>query len=345
LATADRVARIRGVVQRAGDEVRAQYPVLARTDLVGTVILLGSLAGMVASGALYLCGDIPWWICVPVSAVFASFLHELEHDLIHLMYFRKNAAVRNLFMALVWLARPSTLNPWIRRNLHLNHHKHSGQENDIEERAITNGEPWGPMRLLMVSDNIMAIVIGAMRRRRWRSKLKLLVRGLTGYFPLGWLNWGTWYVFLGFHAVDGLARLSGAPAAWSAQTLSWMAIVDAATVVIVAPNVLRTFCLHTVSSNMHYYGDIEEDNLMQQTQVLDVWWLWPLQLFCFNFGSTHAIHHFVVKEPFYIRQLTAGKAHTIMREMGVRFNDIGTFRRANRFERENLQSSRKASPH
>ena len=97
------------------------------------------------------------------------------------------------------------------------------------------------------------------------------------------------------------------------------------------PNMLRTFCLHFISSNMHYYGDVEPRNIIQQTQVLNAWWLAPMQLFCFNFGSTHAIHHFVVKEPFYIRQATAKRAHAVMRENGVRFNDMGTFRRANRY--------------
>ncbi len=58
-----------------------------------------------------------------------------------------------------------------------------------------------------------------------------------------------------------------------------------------------------------------------------------MQAFCFNFGSTHGIHHFVVKEPFYLRQLTASVAHKVMAEMGVRFNDLGTFTRANRFTR------------
>lgn len=104
--------------------------------------------------------------------------------------------------------------------------------------------------------------------------------------------------------------------------------------VIIGPNVLRTFCLHFVSSNMHYYGDIEPGNVIQQTQVLNPWWLWPLQAFCFNFGSTHGIHHFVVKEPFYIRQMTVKTAHKVMAEMGVRFNDFGTFARANRFARQ-----------
>jgi hypothetical protein len=85
---------------------------------------------------------------------------------------------------------------------------------------------------------------------------------------------------------------------------------------------------------MHYYGDVEPGNVIQQTQVLNPWWMWPLQAFCFNFGSTHGIHHFVVKEPFYIRQMTVSVAHKVMREMGVRFNDFGTFGRANRFVRK-----------
>ena len=76
---------------------------------------------------------------------------------------------------------------------------------------------------------------------------------------------------------------------------------------------------------MHYFGDIDSRNVIQQTQVLNPWWMLPFQLFCFNFGSTHAIHHFVVRDPFYIRQLTARTAHAALREVGVRFNDVGTF--------------------
>ena len=56
-------------------------------------------------------------------------------------------------------------------------------------------------------------------------------------------------------------------------------------------------------------------------------------MFCFNFGSTHAIHHFVVKEPFYVRQATAATGHRVLREIGVRFNDTGSFARANRYTR------------
>ena len=329
-----RSAHIREVVLAKGVELRQRYPLLLHQDALGAGILAFALAGMVGSAALYISGHMAWWVCLLLNAFFASLTHELEHDLIHSMYFRKQRLPHNLMMGLVWLARPSTINPWIRRHLHLNHHKVSGTETDMEERAITNGEPWGIARLLMVGDNLMSAFIRMLRAKTWAHKLSIVQRSLKVYAPLALLHWGAWYVFLGFHGINAIAWLMGASVAWSANTLAVMQMIDIAAVVIIGPNVLRTFCLHFVSSNMHYYGDIEAGNVIQQTQVLNPWWMWPLQAFCFNFGSSHGIHHFVVKEPFYIRQMTVPVAHKVMREMGVRFNDFGTFGRANRFTRK-----------
>ncbi len=331
---AQRSAHIREVVLAKGVELRERYPILNHQDALGAGILAFALAGMIGSAALYISGHMAWWVCLLLNAFFASLTHELEHDLIHSMYFRKQRVPHNLMLGLVWLARPSTINPWIRRHLHLNHHKVSGTETDMEERAITNGEPWGFARLLMVGDNVMSAFIRMLRARTWTHKFSIIKRSLKVYAPLALVHWGAWYVFLGFHAANGIAYLMGSPIEWSATTLSVMQVIDIAAVVIIGPNVLRTFCLHFISSNMHYYGDIEAGNVLQQCQVLNPWWLWPLQAFCFNFGSSHGIHHFVVKEPFYIRQLTVPVAHKVMREMGVRFNDFGTFGRANRFVRK-----------
>lgn len=342
LNATQRSAHIREVVLAKGVELRERYPILQHQDAVGASILAFALAGMIGSAALYLTGHMAWWVCLLLNAFFASLTHELEHDLIHSMYFRKQRVPHNLMMGLVWLARPSTINPWIRRHLHLNHHKVSGSETDVEERAITNGEPWGIARLLMVGDNIMSSFIRMLRAKTWALKISIIKRTLKAYAPLALMHWGAWYVFLGFHAANGIAHLSGTSIEWSATTLSVMQVIDIAAVVIIGPNVLRTFCLHFISSNMHYYGDVEPGNVMQQTQVLNAWWLWPLQAFCFNFGSTHGIHHFVVKEPFYIRQMTAPVAHKVMREMGVRFNDIGTFSRANRFVRQETTEPQQA---
>lgn len=325
-------ARLREAVMARGEQLRRQYPILRHQDAIGAGILGLALLGMLGSAWLYLQGYLAWWACLLANAFFASLTHELEHDLIHSMYFRKQRIPHNLMLVLVWLARPSTINPWIRRHLHINHHKVSGSPQDTEERGITNGEPWGLQRLLMVGDNIMAGVLHAAHERTWKRRARRLLRTLVAYAPLGLLNWSAWYLFLAFHASDLLAQAAGQPLAWSAGTLQLMHWLDIAVVVLVGPNVLRTFCLHFISSNMHYYGDVEPGNVIQQTQVLNAWWLWPLQAFCFNFGSTHGIHHFVVREPFYIRQMTASVAHPLMREMGVRFNDLGTFRRANRWQ-------------
>lgn len=325
-------AKIRATVTARGDELRQRYPILQHQDALGVAILSFALAGMLGCAWLYLQGTIAWWACLLANAFFASLTHELEHDLIHSMYFRKQRVPHNLMLALVWLARPSTINPWIRRHLHINHHKVSGTAQDTEERGITNGQPWGLQRLLMVGDNIMAGVLHAAHEQTWKRRGIRLLRTLAAYAPLGLLNWSAWYLFLAFHTSDLLAQAAGQPLAWSTTTLQYMHWLNIVVVVLVGPNVLRTFCLHFISSNMHYYGDVEAGNVIQQTQVLNPWWLWPLQAFCCNFGSTHGIHHFVVKEPFYIRQLTASVAHPLMRQMGVRFNDFGTFTRANRWQ-------------
>ncbi len=116
---------------------------------------------------------------------FASLTHELEHDLIHSMYFRKQRVPHNLMMGLVWLARPSTINPWIRRHLHLNHHKVSGTEADMEERAITNGEPWGIARLLMVGDNVMSAFIRMLRAKTRAHKFSIIKRFSEGLRTAG----------------------------------------------------------------------------------------------------------------------------------------------------------------
>ena len=336
-----RAAHIKHVAEAAGAALRHRHPVLQHQDAIGAGLLAVSLLGMLASGWLHVQGIWPAWLTIVVTAMFASLTHELEHDLIHKMYFRKTPWAHNLMMGLVWLARPSTINPWVRRDLHFHHHKTSGQPIDLEERAITNGEPWGPRRLLMLADNALSVLL---RAHRAPSPLNILKRSFLAYFPLGVVFWASWHLFLGFHASDAIAQAFGTPIAWSNETLALMHTLDTWVVVLIAPNVLRSFCLHFVSSNMHYHGDVEAGNQIEECQVLDSWLMLPFHLFCFNFGSTHAIHHFLVKEPFYIRQMTASAVKPVMRDMGVRFNDFGTFLRANRLGRADPVATGRENP-
>lgn len=344
MTDAEKTAHIKQVVTQAGVELRERHPWLRHQDLIGVAIMVFAVAGMLGSAVLYYQGVMAWWLCIPLVAFFASLTHELEHDLIHLMYFRDKRWANNLMMAIGWLTRPSTVSPFVRRRLHLHHHKHSGTESDLEERGITNGERWGLRRLLMTGDNMLAIYLRPLKMRKMvreyikaqkpqsKAEVRALVREqMTSYIPLGYVHYTLWHAFLLFHAVNLVSTGLGMPITWPEMLISGMSLVNFLAVVWLAPNALRTFCLHFVSSNMHYYGDVEDGNIMQQTQVLNRWWMTPFHLFCFNFGSTHAIHHFVVKEPFYIRQWTAPTAHKVMRDMGVRFNDVANMRRANRY--------------
>ncbi len=351
MSDAEKTAYIRQVIVTAGQELRQRHRWLQHQDAIGVSIMALSLTGMLGSGYLYYLGVIAWWMCIPLVAIFASFIHELEHDLIHLMYFRKRPGLNKLMLILGWVARPSTVNPLVRRKLHLHHHKHSGTESDLEERGITNGEPWGLKRLLMTGDNMLAIFLRPAQTYAMVRKFiaaqnpadpaetrKLAREQRLSYMPLGTLYYLAWHSFVIYHVVAFTAVMLGSPLVLSGTAESVVSVLNFLGVTWMLPSFLRTFCLHFISSNMHYYGDVEDGNIMQQTQVLNAWWLFPFQLFCFNFGSTHAIHHFVVKEPFYIRQWTAAQAHQAMRKMGVRFNDMGTFRRANRFIGMNEQA-------
>ena len=329
LNDSQKVQRIRAAVKDEEKRLRQRYPILDRQNAIGFGIFCFAIVGIIGSGYLYVTEVIPAWLCVISSALFTSLLHELEHDLIHFMYFKKTPFMQNLMMAGVWLFRGNIINPWVRRKIHLHHHKVSGTVDDTEERLLGNGLKYGFARMIIMFD---AAASGSIFRHLFRD-LKTFKSDYVQYvggFPLGFLFYGTWYAFLAYHAVT----LIGPELGYTISLPAWiseqaMPIVNVIAVANIIPNILRQAILNFITTNMHYYGDV--DGLMKQTQVLNPWYFMPLQAFCWNFGSTHSIHHFVVSQPFYLRSLCKNRAHEVMRECGVRFNDLGTFKRANRY--------------
>jgi fatty acid desaturase len=333
---ANQIAEIREQIIAVGDDFRARHPWIARyQDAIALAIFIIAVAGVVGDAVLYIEGVIPWWVCIPVTAFWLSVLHELEHDLIHRMYFRTRKWVHHSMLFWAWFLRPNTVNPWIRRRWHLHHHEVSGTESDFEERAITNGQGWDGHRLLMSLDHMLGVYTQPFRFMRLvkdyveheamdpDERRRLTRVTMSALIPFGAMHAFAWHSFLGLQAF----QLLGGHVAhgWAYNALTVFAVV------LLAPNALRQACLVFVSSNMHYYGDVEEHNVFKQTQVWTAKRMWPFQAFCFNFGGTHAIHHFVVRDPFYLRQAIAGPCQEVLRAHGVRFNDFGTFRRANRW--------------
>jgi hypothetical protein len=335
-------AQIRTIVQgitAANKRIRARYPWLKHQNALGFSLFVGSITAILFVWWAWAQGSVSTWFAIGACAFFMSILHEIEHDLIHRLYFKDSPFTHNFMLLGVWLMRPLTANPWIRREVHIHHHQHSGTATDLEERSIMNGEPWDLRRLISTPDIILAYLLR--QPRLYLETYRLLKAGAYSSEGVRMVRnakvWGMlpfpiplhliWYGYLGLWVAQFFGCTPSDALAWHLATWAEPLIIC-----LIAPNILRQFCLHFITSNIHYFGDVEDGNFLQQTQILNAWWTLPFHLFCFNFGATHAIHHFVVMEPFYIRQLSAADAHKVMRENGVRFNDVGTFARANRYE-------------
>ncbi|WP_158971864.1 fatty acid desaturase [Paraglaciecola sp. L3A3] len=323
------IREIVSYIKSQESDLRSRVPFLAQQNTLGLTILLLSVLGFVATGVLYFYAVIPAWLCIVVAALFASIAHEIEHDLIHQLYFKSNAAMYNFMMFMVWVIRPNTISPWYRKNIHLNHHKTSGTSQDIEERLVGNGIKSHALRFLVICDGLLGLII---RNKQFSREIKgyqffsLFNAGL----PLTTVYYMLIYVFLLFHGVNFIAESATIAINYPVWLLNLMQWVNFIMVVWVVPSFLRAACLNFVTSSMHYYG--AAFNLIKQTQVLNHWAYLPFQAFCCNFGNTHTIHHFVPNQPFYIRQLISKKVNQLLKDKGIRFNDLASISSANRYQ-------------
>lgn len=335
--------KIRKEIIASYHTIKAKYPILKHQNAIGLSIFLACTILSLLFGYLWYIDEVATWVLILVNAFLFGVLHELEHDLIHYMYFKDNKFVHNFMLFFIWILRPLTLNPWFRRTLHYHHHSFSGTLHDVEERGVTNGEKWSLKRLIFTPD----LVLGNLLRVKglfsdikkevenghlnFETAHKIKLAGVFGLIPLTIASHIILYLFsidLILNFLDTQFQTNFLFPEVIQNYLEWLSPLI---YIILLPNLLRQFCLHIITSNIHYFGDVEKGNVIEQTQVLTVWWSYPFQIFCFFFGWTHAIHHFVVNETFYVRHITRKHAHKVMREYGVRFNDLGTFRRNNRF--------------
>lgn len=318
----EKARRIRRWIRRGETRLVARFPWLSHQDAIGASLCALSVSGMVGLGWLYALGRIPASVCILGNAFFASILHEIEHDLIHFLYFKKRPTVRNAMMLLVWALRGNVPHGWYRRGIHVHHHGASGTSTDVEERLLGLGEAWGVRRGLISIDGFLAFSLNARRLEKEIPGFRRCDLALAAipFYPIFVI---VFLIFCGYHAELALGVVP------SAVMGALSPVVGVLAVAWVFPNYLRQAALQIVSSNAHYYDDVR--NVHEETQILHPLYLWPLQLFCFNFGATHCFHHYVVEQPFYVRQLIAPWVLPYLRKCGVRENDTGTFWRANRF--------------
>lgn len=322
------VQSLRAKIMQLDNGIRQRHPFLKYQSLIGVLIALSASGAFLASSTLYFYGYLPMVLTIVLNAFFCSFMHELEHDTFHMQYFSNNKFMNNALLMYCWLFKPNTVNPWVRKKIHLHHHIHSGTQEDIEERLIGNGLPYTLTRFLVMIDHAFCVTqFGKLKRESKAFKPHLIVFALFPMHAIFTAIWLCWAYYYGVSAVNDVFKTS-----FQAVALigSHIGVINFLMVVYVAPALLRSFSLLFITSSIHYFKGV--DSVLKQTQVLTHWYFLPFQLFCCFFGETHSIHHIWVPQPFYLRHLIRKQSFEFMQAYGVRFNDLGTFTRQNNYE-------------
>jgi fatty acid desaturase len=319
--TRARTHSITYAIRKEEHRLRMRHAWLQYQSQAGLGLLLASLGTLALIASLYGSGHLSGWVALPLMALPLSVIHEIEHDLLHHLYFRHHPWVQDLLMGVTWVCKLG-MNPWTQRALHLHHHKVSGQREDVEERMMGLGTRSLFLRMVLaVSPLGSTLLLLDIRKDAPGFPAKEILTGLlpTRLFADLLLLLALVYGLTGSTQEGGPLPAGGWP---------W---VSGALVLWVLPNVLRQACLSLISSYSHYYEDIPQGDVFFQNQILHHPLVWPLNLFTFNFGKTHIIHHFVANQPFYLRQMVTSVAFEEMKKQGARINDFNVISRANRW--------------
>ena len=313
-------ADVRRAIMAEDRRLRAKYKVLAYQDSIGAAIITGALVLNLGLAVAYALGGVPVIVAVLGIALGMSLLHEIEHDLIHNLYFSGNQRLQKAVLNLIWLVKLHA-NPFWRRKAHLRHHAKSGQLGDWEERLVGLGDRLGLRRLVTIvhpfGSGLYLKTVAATDPEFDAEKTR------QTNLPAG----------MGFAVLSTLGLLNlllPEPLHRVVPQSIWV-FVGWLNVVWIVPGVVRHVAITVMATSVHYAGDIPSGEIRYENQIIDHWLYLPLQAFCFNFGATHVIHHYVAIQPFYLRQMVSAKVRPVLLAAGVRHNDLGILRRANRW--------------
>lgn len=270
-------------IKKADADLRSKYPILNYQDAIGFGIFLFAFVGIFSMWACYRAyGDsyVACAIIIVSVAWFTSLLHELEHDLIHNLYFKKIDRMQDFMFFCIWMSKLHG-NPWFRRDLHLKHHIISGQKDDAEERLIGLGLPFGVVRMAVTVHPFGSLIAtpDVAKDAKWLDVQKLNLTSAPVAFLFFGLN-KAWLLYIFTMLFVGYENYH---LYLPARHWGWIRAVN---VCICIPNMLRQFFLVMMSNCSHYYGDIPEKSVFYQNQILDHPILYPFQFLCMNFGTS-----------------------------------------------------------
>ena len=302
---------IRTQIKEAGDRLITAHPWLGRTEAIAFTIHAISLLAMVLTTVLFGKGMIGP-VCAALSNTFwMSTLHELEHDLVHCLYYGRPGQWRyELGFWTMYLFKFS-VSPWWRRKYHLLHHSVSGTTRDVEERVIGLGLPPSIGRFATILSPAGHLML-----------MPAICKDNEG---LVWHELITSSMWTALTPVVTILAILAFPTGSIVNTLGYVSMVC-----IVIPAHIRHAALNVVATYCHFYEDVRPHIVHDQIQILNSWWVIPFNALCWNFGGSHWIHHFVTNQPFWIRTLIAPELNAMNWNKALRRNDSGIVAAANR---------------
>lgn len=325
--TRERVRKVQQVMASEEKKWRAKYPILNNADAICMFFLITTLSIMGTMSYLYLEGTIPWYVASLVIGMCIGVHHEIEHDIIHNLYFKNKALIQDLLFSILFFTK-FHVSPWQRRIYHWKHHRVSGQLNDVEERLVGMGVPLSAKRMYLAAHpSALYCQYGDVFADAPSFDFKSGTRDNT-ITTIGWQLVTKLYLLYVLQAYFNPADPYG-----KLPEFLWP-IVKNLLVLLIIPATIRSTSLIVLTTNSHFYADIPKNSIFYQCQILQHWIFFPFTLFTCNFGATHIIHHYNALQPFYIRTLVTNATLDEMKRQGVRVNDWGVLLRANSFHRD-----------
>lgn len=92
--SAEKVYAVRKAILDDEKRLLNDWPLLGNQDAIGLSIFIVSITVVILTIWMYATERVSFPVTLVSVALATSFLHELEHDLIHQLYFRKSAFIQ-----------------------------------------------------------------------------------------------------------------------------------------------------------------------------------------------------------------------------------------------------------
>ncbi|ATX62975.1 hypothetical protein LC20_08840 [Yersinia hibernica] len=93
-----RMREVRNAIINHCKEVKERYSILKYQNALGFGILSTMISIIIISSLCYINGYIAWWACIIINALCISVAHEIEHDLLHSLYFKKHRIMQYVIL-------------------------------------------------------------------------------------------------------------------------------------------------------------------------------------------------------------------------------------------------------